>query len=351
MARAASQRGHRGKRSRGISSRRGGPLSHVAPGGGGGLSSTRLSSSNEPTPRPVPGGAPAHARFVAPLRHESAQAPSPRCPGRAVPRSARGARHGRRVAALRGLPPALVVDRHRGEAKSGPFRCESGVRRRSGARAVGVGSLSFAIRKLESPPPGGPREVRRRTRGSSRLCVGAAQHDARNVPPRPPGRVSDTHRRQIDPPPRRDRHARRTTPERHETAQALSPRCPGRAPMRGAGGKRPRAGVPRVDATGGAPRVDATGGAPRVGAAGGRRGEGAAAGRPARASAPPRAAGGPYSPIRSATRARWLRASPHWWALDRPRLSHRCRSCSQVKPMPPWTCSDAAGTRQPASEA
>ncbi|MEA2358490.1 MAG: hypothetical protein QOI62_1750, partial [Solirubrobacteraceae bacterium] len=262
-----------------------------------GLSFFRYAKAGEPTPRRAAGSAPAHARFIAALRR----------------------------------------------------RCAADARQ---ARPAAAGALKRT--------PGSPKR--------------------RNVPPRPPGRVSDTHRRQIDPPPRRDRHARRTTPERHETAQALCPRCPGSAPMRGAGGKRPRAGVPRVDATGGAPRVGAACGAPRVGSPAraprvGRRGwaprEGAAAGRPARASAPPhppaperaprpthprpsappRAAGGPYSPIRSATRARWLRASPHWWALDRPRLSHRCRSCSQVKPMPPWTCSDAAGTRQPASEA
>ena len=38
-------------------------------------------------------------------------------------------------------------------------------------------------------------------------------------------------------------------------------------------------------------------------------------------------------------------------ALVFARLRKKCRSCSQVKPMPPWTWSDEVHTRQPASEA
>ncbi len=52
-----------------------------------------------------------------------------------------------------------------------------------------------------------------------------------------------------------------------------------------------------------------------------------------------------------ATCSRCQRASPYIEALARPRLRKTCRSCSQVKPMPPWTWIEASGTRQPASEA
>ena len=40
-----------------------------------------------------------------------------------------------------------------------------------------------------------------------------------------------------------------------------------------------------------------------------------------------------------ATCSRCQRASPNACALASARLRNRCRSCSQVKPIPPWTCS------------
>src|SRR4029077_17759578 len=52
-----------------------------------------------------------------------------------------------------------------------------------------------------------------------------------------------------------------------------------------------------------------------------------------------------------ATCSRCQRASPYIEALARPRLRKKWRSCSQVKPIPPWTWIEASGTRQPASEA
>src|SRR6185436_17511195 len=53
----------------------------------------------------------------------------------------------------------------------------------------------------------------------------------------------------------------------------------------------------------------------------------------------------------SATRSRCQRASPNIDAFALPRLRKKCRSCSQVKPIPPCTWIEASGTRQPASEA
>ena len=42
-------------------------------------------------------------------------------------------------------------------------------------------------------------------------------------------------------------------------------------------------------------------------------------------------------------------ASPNAWALASARLRNRCRSCSQVKPIPPWTCSAERQTLTAAS--
>ena len=49
--------------------------------------------------------------------------------------------------------------------------------------------------------------------------------------------------------------------------------------------------------------------------------------------------------------SRWNSASPYCVSRALARLKYMCRSYSQVNPMPPWTCSEAAGTRQPASDA
>src|SRR5581483_2716914 len=38
-----------------------------------------------------------------------------------------------------------------------------------------------------------------------------------------------------------------------------------------------------------------------------------------------------------ATRSRWYTASPRVVSPHLARLKYRCMSCSQVKPMPPWT--------------
>ena len=53
----------------------------------------------------------------------------------------------------------------------------------------------------------------------------------------------------------------------------------------------------------------------------------------------------------SATCSRCQRASPNAWALASARLRNRCRSCSQVKPMPPWTWSAERATLTAASDA
>ena len=53
----------------------------------------------------------------------------------------------------------------------------------------------------------------------------------------------------------------------------------------------------------------------------------------------------------AASSSRCQRASPYAWALACARLRKKCRSCSQVKPIPPWTCSDDAVTRAPQSDA
>ena len=57
------------------------------------------------------------------------------------------------------------------------------------------------------------------------------------------------------------------------------------------------------------------------------------------------------TPARSATRSRCQRASPNACAFAFARFRKKCRSCSQVKPIPPWTCNADAATRKPASPA
>src|SRR5437773_8706540 len=52
-----------------------------------------------------------------------------------------------------------------------------------------------------------------------------------------------------------------------------------------------------------------------------------------------------------ATRSRWYVASPKVNSDDLARLKYRCRSCSHVKPMPPWSWIPVADTLRYASEA
>ena len=45
-------------------------------------------------------------------------------------------------------------------------------------------------------------------------------------------------------------------------------------------------------------------------------------------------------------RSRWAAPPPYMCAFASPRLRKKCRSCSQVKPIPPWTWSAERGTRR-----
>jgi hypothetical protein len=57
-----------------------------------------------------------------------------------------------------------------------------------------------------------------------------------------------------------------------------------------------------------------------------------------------------YKLISWATRSRCQVASPNVNSDDLARLKYRCRSCSQVKPMPPWSWMPAPAALRKASE-
>ncbi|MEA2256557.1 MAG: hypothetical protein QOG35_2602 [Solirubrobacteraceae bacterium] len=120
-----------------------------------------------------------------------------------------------------------------------------------------------AVRRRGGAPLGTSARVCRRMRGSPRLCAGCAKHGARAGGPPATGplqRTSGSPKRTNAPAALAPTTTRDGAhPEPHESAPALSPRCPGRAPTRSAPAEAARTATPsprRPEVRLTAPRLD-----------------------------------------------------------------------------------------------